>query len=112
MTKKKHSSLSKVDRQEPKCINEKIARTGKDISFTNLFVPAFAPTGVLIWGFFSEFFSEKLTYHLAFQKFPLAYIIIEIFHTKFAIMISFYLQMHAILASNNALFSNRTVHTC
>ena len=55
----KHSSLLKVDRREPKSLTavEKVVRTGKDVSYSGVIVIAFALTGVLIWAFFSEFFS-------------------------------------------------------
>ena len=55
----KHSSLLKVDKQEPKSLTaiEKVVRTGKDVSYSGVIVVAFALTGVLIWALFSEFFS-------------------------------------------------------
>ena len=57
----KYSSLLKVQDKEPKSLTpiEKVVRTGKDISYSGIVIVAFALTGVLIWAFFSEFFSSN-----------------------------------------------------
>ena len=57
----RHSSLLKVDRQEPKALTavEKVIRTGRDVSYSGVIVVAFALTGFLIWAIFSEFFSRN-----------------------------------------------------
>ncbi|KAI6657589.1 hypothetical protein LOD99_332 [Oopsacas minuta] len=57
----RHSSLLKVVERDPKALTpiEKVVRGGKDATYSGVIIVAFGLTAILIWAFFSEFFSSN-----------------------------------------------------